>query len=214
MKKKNLVEQHMTSIEVAEITNQKHKDVMKEIKKLEPEWVKQHGSGFELVTFKDEKGKTKRCYSLTKQQSLFVASQLARESLSTFIIRWDQLYKEMLEFVIPNAEEDDEEEILSQADDIIADRLEELNRTSKYCHKSTEIAKQYRMSASDFLSFLADQKIVHKVNWHYELTRKYRNKGLEEYFYSMKYNSKGKRVLKKTIVWTDEGKRFFQKLIK
>ena len=214
MKKKNLVEQHMTSIEVAEITNQKHKDVMKEIKKLEPEWVKQHGSGFELVTFKDEKGKTKRCYSLTKQQSLFVASQLARESLSTFIIRWDQLYKEMLEFVIQNAEEDDEEEILSQADDIIADRLEELNRTSKYCHKSTEIARQYRMSASDFLSFLADQKIVHKVNWHYELTRNYRNKGLEEYFYSMKYNSKGKRVLKKTIVWTDEGKRFFQKLIK
>ena len=112
MKKKNLVEQHMTSIEVAEITNQKHKDVMKEIKKLEPEWVKQHGSGFELVTFKDEKGKAKRCYSLTKHQSLFVASQLARESLSTFIIRWDQLYKEMLEFVIPNAEEDDEEEIL------------------------------------------------------------------------------------------------------
>jgi phage antirepressor YoqD-like protein len=136
---------------------------------------------------------------------------MARESLSTFIIRWDQLYKEMLEFVIPNAEDD--EALLAQADDIIADRLEELNRTSKYCYKTTEIARQYRMSASDMLSFLTDKKIVHKVNWHYELTRQYRNKGLEEYFYSMRYNSKGKRVLKKTIVWTDEGKRFIQKFI-
>ena len=117
----------------------------------------------------------------------------------------------MLEFVIPNA--DDDEALLAQADDIIADRLEELNRTSKYCHKTTEIARQYRMSASDMLSFLTDKKIVHKVNWHYELTRQYRNKGLEEYFYSMRYNSKGKRVLKKTIVWTDEGKRFLQKFI-
>ena len=211
MEKKKAFEQKMTSIEMAEITHQKHKDVMKEIKKLEPEWVKEHGNGFELVKFKDEKGKPQSCYSLTKHQSLFIASQMARESLSTFIIRWDQLYKEMLEFVIPNAEDD--EALLAQADDIIADRLEELNRTSKYCHKTTEIARQYRMSASDLLSFLADKKIVHKVNYHYELTRQYRNKGLEEYFYSMRYNSKGKRVLKKTIVWTDEGKRFLQKFI-
>ena len=40
MKKKIELEQHMTSIEIAEITNQNHKDLMKEIKKLEPEWVK------------------------------------------------------------------------------------------------------------------------------------------------------------------------------
>lgn len=204
-------EQHMTSIEIAEITHQNHKEVMKAIKKLEPEWVKQHGSGFELVMFRDEKEKYHSCYSLTKTQSLFVASHLAKESLSIFIIRWEQLYREMQEFVIPNMNSD--EEILDQADDIIADKLAELNRTSKYCHRTCEIARLHDMSSSDLLSFLADRKIVHKVNFHYELTRHYRNKGLEEYFYGYRNNIKGKRVLKKTIVWTDEGKRFINEIL-
>jgi phage regulator Rha-like protein len=78
-------EQHMTSIEIAEITNQKHKDLMKDIKKLEPEWVKEHGSGFILETFKDENGKTQSCYSLTKQQSYFIARKLAIEAFSIFL---------------------------------------------------------------------------------------------------------------------------------
>ena len=121
---------------------------------------------------------------------------------------------ELMRYVFPNATRiESNNEILEQADDIIANELEELNRTSKYCHKTTEIAKQYRMSASDMLSFLADKKIVQKVNGHYELARQYRNKGLEEYYYKPKYSGCGKRRLKKTIVWTDEGKRFIKEMI-
>ena len=149
MKKKIEFEQHMTSIEIAELTNQNHKDLMKEIKKLEPEWVKLHGNGFILETFKDEQGKTQTCYSLTKPQTLFIARKLAGDAFSTFIIRWIQLNKELEDFVIPNLGSDDE--ILEKADNIIAEELEELNRDSKYCYTSTEIAKMYngKMQGND-----------------------------------------------------------------
>ena len=205
-------EQHMTSIEIAEITNQKHKDLMKDIKKLEPEWVKEHGSGFIQETFKDENGKTQSCYSLTKQQSYFIARKLAIEAFSTFFMRWNQMNKELEEFIIPNMESD--EEILEKADDIIAEELEKLNRNSIYCFTTTEIAKLYNMQAPDLNSFLIDKGILRKMNGSYELTRKYRNKGYEAYRYSMKINCRGQRKKKKTLVWTNEGREFIQKLIK
>ena len=75
MEKKKAFEQKMTSIEMAEITHQKHKDVMKEIKKLEPEWVKEHGNGFELVKFKDENGQRVALYFYNK-----VGSTLQRDA--------------------------------------------------------------------------------------------------------------------------------------
>ena len=213
MKKKIELEQHMTSIEIAELTNQNHKDLMKEIKKLEPEWVKLHGNGFILETFKDEQGKTQTCYSLTKPQTLFIARKLAGDAFSTFIIRWIQLNKELEDFVIPNLGSDDE--ILEKADNIIAEELEELNRDSKYCYTSTEIAKMYngRMQGNDLISFLVDRKIVRKINGFYELTRKYSNKGYDAYRYSVRYNCHGLRRLKKTLVWTEAGREFLKKLI-
>jgi phage antirepressor YoqD-like protein len=108
-----------------------------------------------------------------------------------------------------------DDEILEKADNIIAEELEELNRDSKYCYTSTEIAKMYngRMQGNDLISFLVDRKIVRKINGFYELTRKYSNKGYDAYRYSIRYNCHGLRRLKKTLVWTEAGREFLKKLI-
>ena len=39
----------MTSLEIAEVTGKQHKNVMEAIRKMEPAWVKIHGSKFRLM---------------------------------------------------------------------------------------------------------------------------------------------------------------------
>ena len=87
-----------------------------------------------------------------------------------------------------------------------------MNRTVKHGNRISELARRQVMSGADLLSFMVDQKIMRKINGHYELTRHYRNKGLEDYHYKPVRKSNGKTVFAKTVVWTEEGKRFIQGL--
>ena len=48
--------QHMTSLEIAELTGKQHKDVMKAIRNMEPAWVNIAGSNFRLGSYKDLNG--------------------------------------------------------------------------------------------------------------------------------------------------------------
>jgi phage regulator Rha-like protein len=41
--------QHMTSLEIAELTGKQHKHLMEAIRKMEPAWEKIHGSKFRLM---------------------------------------------------------------------------------------------------------------------------------------------------------------------
>ena len=58
--------QHMTSLEIAQVTGKMHKDVMKAIRNMESAWLKVNGRNFSLVDYKDSKGELRPCYSLTK----------------------------------------------------------------------------------------------------------------------------------------------------
>lgn len=106
-----------------------------------------------------------------------------------------------------------DEEVLEEANDIIGELLEKLNRRSRYCYTSTEVAKPYDMSGSDLLSFLRDQNVVVKIKGTNRLTKKYRNEGLAEYRYKPCHNQKGELKFKANIVWTTLGKDFIRKMI-
>jgi len=58
--------QHMTSIEMAELTGKQHKNVMQAIRNMEPAWEKVNGLKFQLVNYRDQKGELRPCYQLTK----------------------------------------------------------------------------------------------------------------------------------------------------
>jgi len=216
MKQHQTMQQHMTSIEIADISGEQHQEVMKIIKKLEPVWEKMKGSKFVMEQYKDEKGRLRCCYSLTKVECFFVAAGFNEEVAAKMALRWDQLEHEFNEFVLPqlrSLDDENDEDVLERADDIIADELEELNKHCKYCYTSTEIAKPFGLNANDLLSFLTDKGIVHKMNGHYELTHKYRNEGLAHYRYSVGYNNRGKRKMRSTLVWTDAGRQFINEMI-
>lgn len=81
----------MTSLQIAEITARLHKNVMRAIRNMEPAWKKINGRKFELVDYKDEKGETRPCYSLTKEECLYIATKFNDEARAKLIKRWKEL---------------------------------------------------------------------------------------------------------------------------
>lgn len=81
----------MTSLQIAEITGKPHADVMKAIRKMEPAWSKINEGNFSLVDYQDKKGETRPCYSLNKEECLYIATKFNDEARAKLIKRWKEL---------------------------------------------------------------------------------------------------------------------------
>lgn len=81
----------MTSLQIAEVTGKNHFDVMRAIRKMEPAWEKINESKFALVDYKDKKGEIRPCYSLTKEECLYIATKFNDEARAKLIKRWKEL---------------------------------------------------------------------------------------------------------------------------
>ena len=83
--------ERMTSLQIAEITGKNHFDVMRAIRKMEPAWLKIDESKFALVEYKDKKGEKRPCYSLNKEECLYIATKFNDEARAKLIKRWKEL---------------------------------------------------------------------------------------------------------------------------
>jgi phage antirepressor YoqD-like protein len=81
----------MTSLQIAEITGKPHADVMKAIRKMGPAWSKINEGNFSLVDYQDKKGETRPCYSLNKEECLYIATKFNDEARAKLIKRWKEL---------------------------------------------------------------------------------------------------------------------------
>ena len=72
--------QHMTSIEMAELTGKQHKNVMQAIRNMEPAWEKVNGLKIQLIEYQDLRGRMKPCYQLTKTECLYIATKFNDEA--------------------------------------------------------------------------------------------------------------------------------------
>lgn len=81
----------MTSLEIAEITERNHKDVMRSIRSMEDAWEKVNGRRFTLVEYKDAKGEMRPCFVLGKTECLYIATKFNDEARAKLILRWEQL---------------------------------------------------------------------------------------------------------------------------
>lgn len=84
-------DERMTSLQIAEITGKPHADVMKAIRKMEPAWSKINEGNFSLVEYKDKKGETRPCYSLNKEECLYIATKFNDEARAKLIKRWKEV---------------------------------------------------------------------------------------------------------------------------
>lgn len=81
----------MSSLEIAEVTGKRHKDVLEAIRKMEPAWKKVSGRTFPLSGYRDKSGRTLPCYNLDKRECLYVATKFNDEARAKLILRWEAL---------------------------------------------------------------------------------------------------------------------------
>lgn len=83
--------ERMTSLQIAEITGKAHADVMKAIRKMEQAWSEINEGNFSLVDYIDKKGESRPCYSLTKEECLYIATKFNDVARAKLIKRWKEL---------------------------------------------------------------------------------------------------------------------------
>ena len=204
---------HMTSLQIAEFTGKKHYHVMEAIRKMEPSWQKINASKFRLVEYRDQKGEIRPCYSLTKDECLFIAAKFNDEIRALLVKRWKQLEMERLANQ-PMKMLTTAQEILLESEHIVADQLAVLNSESDGCYAVRQIADVFNMRAEDLNSFLVDRKIQRKCGGRYRLLSLYEGMGLAQdrtiYYYSLE----GKIKRRTYLVWTERVRYFIMDLIK
>jgi len=214
-------EQRMTSLEIAQLSGKQHKDVLKAIRNMESAWEKVNGRDFALVDYKDLKGELRPCYLLSKTECLYIATKFNDEARAKLVIRWQELEEErLMEIQQPKQKIQEirllacDEEVLDEADDILGEELEKLNRESRFCYTPTEIGKAFGMDGRDLNSFLSDQKIIRWARGQWQLTQKYLHHELTANRYSYVHGRDGRRKLVSRLVWTEKGREFIMDMIK
>ena len=89
-------ELRMSSLDIAELCGKPHNDILKAIRKMELAWVKINGGKFSLVEYKDSKGELRPCYSLSKTETLYIATKFKDDMRAKLVLRWEELERERL----------------------------------------------------------------------------------------------------------------------
>ena len=86
-------------------TGKEHKNVLRAIREMEPAWEKECGLKFELTSerVKMPQGGVRLIpvFSLTKTESLYVATKFNDDARARLVLRWEQLERERLGISIP-----------------------------------------------------------------------------------------------------------------
>ena len=218
--------QHMTSLEIAQVTGKQHKDVLKAIRNMEPAWEKTCGRKFALTsrTVVQPNGGTRdvACFSLSKMECLYIATKFNDEARAKLVIRWEELEWEQLKvksekfaaaqttvLCLPTPED-----VLNEADAILGEELDELNRRSDCCFTPTEIGRLFGIEGRDLNSFLADHNVIRWDGGQWRLTPRYENQGLAENRCFYYHGRNGRRKMESRLVWTEKGRKFVIGIIK
>ena len=202
--------QTMTSLEIAELTGKQHKHLMEAIR-MEPAWVKVHGSKFRLM-FREVaigNGAVRRdpCYQLTKTECLYIATKFNDEARAKLVLRWEELElqerKCQQQLALPSPKQ-----ILAAADEIIGTGLQLLNEAAEDTLTATQVAKTFNMTVFDFNHVLSDMGIQYRRDGHWNISDDLVNRNLTRMRTHVSYSLKGKKKIKVYMTWTLDGLRF------
>lgn len=94
-------QQTITSMEIAEITGKRHRDVLRAIREMEPAWEKEKKRKFALLQRRSQAGKfggfkINPYYELKRDECLYVATKFNDQARARLVIRWAQLEEERM----------------------------------------------------------------------------------------------------------------------
>ena len=202
----------MTSLEIAELTGKQHKNVMQAIRNMEPAWEKVNGLKFQLIEYKDNRGRLKPCYSLTKTECLYIATKFNDEARAKLVLRWEEL--ERANALNEKLERRNEKflpapkEIIRLADNIIGEGLRLLNEDAEDTLTATQVAKTFNMSVYDFNAVLRDMGIQYRAGGRWNISDDLEGRGFVRLRTHVSYSLKGEKKIRTYMTWTLDGLRY------
>ena len=201
--------QRMTSLEIAEVTGKPHNDVMKAIRKMEEAWVKVQAGNFSLLqkTYQLPNGgsKLQPYYSLTKTETLYVATKFNDEARARLVLRWEQLEREHLKGVATRRLLIEDSDVMREAEKIVTHTLQRNHDNADGCLTATDIAKAMGMETRDLNAVLCDLGLQRWKGGRYRLTPEYEGRGLAQDRLFIYYAKDGKQRERSYLVWTQKG---------
>ena len=203
--------QHMTSLEIAELTGKQHKDVMRAIRNMEPAWVKVCGRIFALTSraIVQPNGGTREvpCYQLTKTECLYIATKFNDEARAKLVLRWQELELQEQErrqqLCLPSPKK-----ILALADEIIGEGLRLVNADAEDTLTATQVAKTFNMTVFDFNCILRDMGIQYRRHGRWNISDDLADRDLVRLRTHISYSLKGEKKVRTYMTWTMNGLRF------
>ena len=200
-------ELRMSSLDIAELCGKPHNDILKAIRKMELAWVKVNGGKFSLVEYKDSKGELRPCYSLSKTETLYIATKFKDDMRAKLVLRWEELERERLgdrqQLALPSPQK-----ILAMADNIVGEGLRILNEEAEDTLTATQVAKTFNMTTLDFNAVLRDMGIQYRRNGRWNLSDDLQGRGYTAERTHVSYSLKGEKKIHHYMTWTLEGLRF------
>ena len=197
--------QRMTSLEIAEVTGKQHKDVLRAIRNMEDAWAVAAGRKFALSEYKDSTGRTLPCYSLTKTETLYVATKFNDEARARLVLRWEELEREkkvqggVRRLLVSDAD------VLDESERIVGRVLDRDNAQSDGCTTTTDIARTLGMETRELIAYLRDRGVL-KPRGRQRLTPEYEGQGLTEMRHYRFYSLQGELKEQVYLVWTEKGR--------
>lgn len=196
-------DQMITSLEIAKVVGKLHKNVMRDIKAIEPAWEKVHGLRFELMQMKVKTNnggyRVIPCYRLSKLESLYVATKFNDEARAKLVLRWMEL----------ETRERERQRALMEAYESDAEYAHEVLQ-SHGTLTATQIAKELGMSARKLNRLLHDKGVIFKQSGEWQLYARYQDMGLMDKETILVH---GTSRCSRREKWTERGHRFINDLI-
>lgn len=207
----------MTSLEIAEVTEKQHKNVMQSIRNMEAAWERTCGLKFQLTSREVEQPnggiRVVPCYDLTKTECLYIATKFNDEARAKLVLRWEQLEKERITQGAVRHLLVTDSDIMNEAERIVGRQLTSCNQHADGCLTATDIAKLIGIDTKDLNSFLCDKGIQKWGRGQFRLTPEYEGRGLAQDRLFIYYSKEGKQRERTYLVWTQKGADFISNLV-
>ena len=222
----------MSSREIADLAGKEHKNVLRDIRNMEPAWEKVNGLKFELIEYLDSRGRKKLEYQLDKREVLYVATKWSDETRAKLILRWDELENKQLQKSLPGtfaealrayADEVERNEKLKGEIEVKNVLIAEYEPKVTYYDQIlastdtitvTQIAKDYGMTAQELNKLLHENKIQFKQSGQWILYKEYAKLGYTKSHTTPITYKDGRKGDQLHTRWTQKGRLFLYELLK
>lgn len=211
-------EQRITSLDIAAVTGKQHKDVLKAIRNMESAWEKECGRKFALTSEKLSmpQGGVRLIpvFSLTKTESLYVATKFNDEARAKLVKRWYELECQQLGVKVPEQKLlVTEQEIVRKSDEIRRTQISNENADADGCYTTSQVAEMMQMTTKELNKRLVEENLQFWNGGRYKLTETYQQSGFAQDRSFHYYALDGEKKERKYLVWTPMGMEFIRTIV-